>query len=90
MSFLNEWISQQENLRTRTTERLEEYNLVVVNIPGGMKWCTVSIEEIIVPYFLDNVNFTAESYRSMLIHFAFPRFRLLQQHYPFQQDSASS
>lgn len=58
-----------------------------MNGPGDMKWCAVSKKRLLGPYFFKNVNVTGESYRNVLIHFAFPRSRYLQV-YNLQQDGA--
>jgi len=81
-------VVNKQNVRIWGTERPEEINPIVLNSPGVMTWCAISKGRIIGPYFFENENVTGETYRSMLIRYAFPRFRELREDFVFQQDGA--
>ena len=78
----------KQNVRIWGTERPTENNPVIMHSPSLMVWCAMSKERIIGPYFFENENVSGESYRNMLIHYAFPRLNNLRDDYIFQQDGA--
>lgn len=81
-------VVNKQNVRTWDAERPNEHKMVVINNPGVMTWVAASKDLIMGSYIFNNVKITGERYRTMLIHFAFPRFRLLHQDYMFQRESA--
>lgn len=75
----------KKNLRIWGNERPMEHNLTVLNSPGFMTWCAISNEPGIGPYCFERDNVTGETYWSILINYAFPRFRSLNEDCIFQQ-----
>lgn len=84
---LNGHVNKQ-NVRIWGTERPNEGNEVYQHSPSVMAWCAIAKTKVIGPYFFENGNVTGESYRNMLIHYAFPRFASLPDDYIFHQDGA--
>lgn len=57
--------------------------------PGVMNWFSISNKRVIGSYIFEHENFTRESYLKMLIHLAFPLFRLLKEDYVSLQVTGS-
>ena len=55
-----------------------------------MVWFDVAKTKIIGPFFFENENITAASYRNMPIQYALPRFSSLREDYIFMQHGAST
>lgn len=63
-------------------------NAVTMNSHDALTWSVISVERIIGPHILENVNVFGESYKNMLTRYPFPGIPHLQQGYIVQQDCA--
>lgn len=79
----------KQNVKIWGAERPDKHNQGLMKSPGAMMWCSISKERVIGSYILKKGNLTGESYRNMLIIYAFPRFVLLREDY-FSAEQRSS
>ena len=84
---INGYVNKQ-NVRVWGKQRPIEGNQLTLNSSGVMVWCTISKYGVIGPYFFNNQNVRGDTYRNMLIQYAFPKFAALRSDYIFQQDGA--
>lgn len=85
---LNGYVNKQ-NVRIWGEQRPTQVHQATLNSPSVMVWCAISKQRVIGPFFFENENVTGESYRNMLINYAFPRFERNLSDYIFMQDGAS-
>lgn len=78
----------KQNTRIWGSERPAEVYETPQNTPSVMVWCAVSQYEIIGPYFFQNETVTGDRYKSMLVHYVFPKLRDYPDSMLFQQDGA--
>ena len=85
---MNGYVKKQ-NFRISGERRPTQVNQAILNSPSVIFWCAISKKRVIGPFFFENENVTGESYRKMLVYYAFPRFERNFSDYIFMQDGAS-
>ena len=67
---LNGFVNKQ-NVRIWGESRPVQVNQASLNSASVMVWCAISKEKVIGPYFFESENVTAQTYRHMLMQYAF-------------------